>query len=303
MAVDLSERRVKVWLLYLKHMRGDRGRLNLNILREVCSFLHLRPNLLVDVTNSYIRFFDFQKETWKQKRTLKPHIQADGDSSWVVLEGGSVFICGGRGWGIGTTTAYVVGEGCAEQARMQAGRYGHGVLAYSNQVYVFGGYNEDYMDHCEKYDLQQHTWTDLPRMQEPRAFFNPCLFNGSIYLCGCPSSLLEALSPQTDQMLPFQLTMPVEDSNCCMYVENNLLVVHLNRLILKYRAGLTEQLVQTSTSSTQQECLWQNSQPVVNTALRRYYIVNSGKCYSVDMDTGVWGPAIDQGPPESCVIA
>ena len=79
MAVDLSERRVKVWLLYLKHMRGDRGRLNLNIIREVCSFLHLPPNLLVDVTNSYIRFFDFQKGTWKQKRTLKPHIQVDGE--------------------------------------------------------------------------------------------------------------------------------------------------------------------------------------------------------------------------------
>ena len=92
-------------------------------------------------------------------------------------------------------------------------------------------------------------------------------------------------------MLPFQLSVPVEDSNCCMYVEDNLLVVHLDHHILKYRAG--QQLVHTSTSSTQEEGVkWQNSQPVVNTALRLYYVTQHGICYSVSMDTGVVGPAI-----------
>ena len=35
-----------------------------------------------------------------------------------------------------------------------------------------------------------------------------------------------------------------------------------------------------------------NSQPVVNTALDVYYIVSQGSCYSVNMDSGVRGPAI-----------
>ena len=58
MAVHLSERRTKVWLLYVKHTRG---RLSLNILREVCAFLHL-TNLLAHVTESSIRFYSFQRE-------------------------------------------------------------------------------------------------------------------------------------------------------------------------------------------------------------------------------------------------
>ena len=62
MAVRLSERRAKVWLLYLKHTRGDRGTLSLNILREVCSFL--QPlYLLAHVTTFSIEFYNFQRET------------------------------------------------------------------------------------------------------------------------------------------------------------------------------------------------------------------------------------------------
>ena len=49
----------KVWLLYLKHTRGDRGRLSLNILRKVCAFLH--PLMLADVTESSIKLFNFQR--------------------------------------------------------------------------------------------------------------------------------------------------------------------------------------------------------------------------------------------------
>ena len=87
--------------------------------------------------------------------------------------------------------------------------------------------------------------------------------------------------------------MPVKNSYCCMYVEGNLLVVHLHKTILKYRAGQAEQLVQASRSSTGEEVMQQNSQPVVNAALRLYYIVDGfGNCYCVNMDTGVAGLAI-----------
>ena len=94
MDADLSPRRAKVWLLYLKHTRGDRGRLSLNILREVCAFLH-PTNLLVRVTKSSIQSFDFQRGTWKQPLALNPHIQTSAGTSWALLEGGRVFICGG----------------------------------------------------------------------------------------------------------------------------------------------------------------------------------------------------------------
>ena len=246
---------------------------------------------LVHVSKSFLRFFDFQRGAWKQPLPLNLHIQTDHSSIWVILEGGSVFICGG-GWPNGWSTVYVVGEGCVEQASMQVGRCHHGVLAYRKQVYVFGGMDLRDLNSCEKYQLQQHTWKLLPSMQAARNRFNPCLFNGSIYLCGYPNALLEAFSPLTDSMLPFQLSMPAALSDCCMYVQDSLLVVHLNNNVLKFRAGQAEQLVQVCTSSTQEKAIWQNSQPVVNATLRLYYIVQESSCYSVHLDTGVVGPAI-----------
>ena len=246
---------------------------------------------LVRVTNSYIQCFDFQTGAWKQQLPLNPHIHADWNSSWVMLEDGSVFICGGGSRGA-LNTAYIVGAGCEEQGNMCMARFAHGVLAYSNNVYVFGGANGDRLKSCEKYHLQEQRWTLLPSMQQPRCLFNPCLFNGSIYLCGFYSALLEVFSPHNEQMLPFKLSMPAgERSFCCMYVEDNLLVVHLNLHILKYRAG--PQLEEVSRSSTGESVIWQNSQPVVNAALRLYYIVQEGKCYCFNMDTGVAGPVID----------
>lgn len=292
MAAYLSEeRRAKVWLLHIKHTRGSRGNLSRNILREVCSFLH-PITLLVHVTESYIRSFDFRRGAWKQQCPLHFHIKADSGSRWVVLKNGSVFICGG-GRPAGWNTAYIVGNECAEQGQMHETRYWHGVVAYnSHAVYVFGGIGSrgDLVNSCEKYHLQQHLWTLLPPTQQTRARFNPCLFHESIYLCGIGSLLLEVFSPLSDQILPFRLSMPV-DSWCCMYVEENLLVVHLDYIILKFRAGQAEELVQVSRSRTQKSVKWQNSQPVVDATLRVYYIVQNESCYSVNMDTGVVGPA------------
>ena len=169
----------------------------------------------------------------------------------------------------------------------------HGVLAYSNHtVYVFGGVRGgSYLHSCEKYHLQQHSWTLLPPMKAGRAYFNPCQFNGNVYLCGCGSALLEAFYPPNDQMLPFQLSMPTY-SNCCMYVEDNMLVVNLDCNILKFRAGQAEPLVETSRQSTKEDVIWPNSQPVVNAALRLYYIIARDCCFSVNMDSGKVGPAI-----------
>ena len=71
-----------------------------------------------------------------------------------------------------------------------------------------------------------------------------------------------------------------------------MLVVHLCKNILKFRAGQAELLVETSRQSTETGVQWQNSQPVVKPALNVYYIVRNGSCYSVNMDSGVEGPAI-----------
>lgn len=134
----------KVYLLYFKYKRGDRGRLSLNILREVCSFLP-SPDLLIDITERYIRSFNFQTGTWKQPRP-HAHIQANRLSSWVVLEDGLMFCCGGAGHTgysshRGLKEVYIFAhDGAVKQmTNMRGARGTHGVLAYNKAVYVFGG--------------------------------------------------------------------------------------------------------------------------------------------------------------------
>ena len=111
MTVDLSEeaRRAKVWLLYLKHTRGDRGTLSLNILREICAFLH-PLYLLAHVTESSIQLFNFQTTTWAQV-PLTTLIQVDEWSRWVFLEDGRVFCCGGYAGWKGMMEAWMIGVG------------------------------------------------------------------------------------------------------------------------------------------------------------------------------------------------
>ena len=51
--------RKRVLLFYVTHMRGV---LSSNIVREVCTYI---PDyVLVQVTDKYLRFFDFQTLTW-----------------------------------------------------------------------------------------------------------------------------------------------------------------------------------------------------------------------------------------------
>ena len=121
MIAYLSERMTKVWLLHIKNTRGDRGRLSLNPLREVCVFLH-PINLLVRVTP--IANSSTSDRGLEAVIPLNPIIQANLRSIWVILESGSVFVCGGGGWGNVWSKAYI--NGWAEQAKMHKARYSHG---------------------------------------------------------------------------------------------------------------------------------------------------------------------------------
>lgn len=57
----------------------------------------LQPQtLLVHVTNSFIRYFDFQNSAWGEPIRLSSQIQISRGSRWVTLEDKRVFCCGGE---------------------------------------------------------------------------------------------------------------------------------------------------------------------------------------------------------------
>ena len=145
---------------------------------------------------------------------------------------------------------------------------------------------------CEKFQLPNNQWTNLPSMRAARSHFNPCLFGGIVYLCGYNSTIMEAFAPETDTFLPnVQIPVP-ENCNCCLYVDNDLLVLHQKSCIVKFAAGEGGQLVKRSQVTPPDVSKGQCSQPVVDKARGLYFIIYDGKCVCFNMETGVQGPSV-----------
>lgn len=123
-------------------------------------------------------------------------------------------------------------------------------------------------------------------MREAKFWFNPCLYNECVYMCGYPFQLMEALIPQTDSFLPLQCRLP-EYSNYCLYVHNQVLVVHSSQYITKFAVGQTGQLVQHSlTSSETAADKYSNSHPMVDPTCGLFFIFQGGKALCFNMETG-----------------
>jgi len=89
----VSTLRAKVWLLYLKRMRGVRGSLCANVTREVCSYLE--DLLVVQITPAFLRFFRCPTSKWGERVPLRTPINVNEDSSWIILEDERLFCSGG----------------------------------------------------------------------------------------------------------------------------------------------------------------------------------------------------------------
>jgi len=147
---------------------------------------------------------------------------------------------------------------------------------------------------CEKFQLANNQWTNLPNMKEARFNFNPCLFSGIIYLCGATSSgaaVMEAFSPESDTFLLVQIPVP-ESNVCCLYADNDLLVVNTAAFIVKFAVGQNGQLVQRSQVQSPSVQKYQNSQPVVDKTNGVFFTTYNGQCLRFNMETGVQGPTV-----------
>ena len=143
---------------------------------------------------------------------------------------------------------------------------------------------------CEKFQLPNNQWTNLPSMNEARWYFNPCLFGGIIYLCGY-SKTMEAFSPESDTFLPVRF--PVSESQpTCIFVNNDLLMVHSKSYLQTFAVGQDGQLAKRSEVRSAAVDKYHNCQPVVDKANGRYFITYEGKCLCFNMETGAQGPSV-----------
>ena len=134
---------------------------------------------------------------------------------------------------------------------------------------------------CEKIDFtSDRSWLALPSMREGKTNFNPCLFNGYVYVCGYGSSHIEAFSPQTDSFLSFQLEMP-GDNPCCLYIHNDELVVQSKSNISMFQAEETGKIIKYSHFVRDQDNAGHKSSncpPVVDRTRNIVFILQNGEC-------------------------
>lgn len=90
---------------------------------------------------------------------------------------------------------------------MRLSRRRPGLIEYKGNVYVFGGYREDYLKESERMNFDQRTWTDIEDMIIGRSGITPVVLEDKAYLAGDGSSLVEEYEFATDtyHLLSFKL--------------------------------------------------------------------------------------------------
>lgn len=148
MSVELmaiEAQRARVWLFYIKHIRGDAGTLGLKVIQEICGYL-LDCLKLVEVTRTFLRIFNCRTTAWGPKVFLKAIPKGDDCGTWAILEDGHLFYSGGMtsnlqtGTGGASVCAYLLGrDGAVEELpSILAARMSHGVIQVRD-LYIFGG--------------------------------------------------------------------------------------------------------------------------------------------------------------------
>ena len=97
--------------------------------------------------------------------------------------------------------------------------------------------------------------------------------------------MMEAFSPGANAYIPLNINLP-ENTHCCLFVDDNKLVVHSYQFVLKYVLNQANKLELHSSTRTPAVDKRQNSQPVVDRAARLVYMSQNGNCVVFNMDTG-----------------
>jgi hypothetical protein len=118
-----------------------------------------------------IFYFDFNTEQWiSVKNTNNQYIPKFVRST--ELPDGSFFLTGGEWQGEATDTAlHFINFNFIAKNQMLNRRKAHSAIYVKGHIYVFGGFGENgVLNSCEKYDMNQGYWSQLPYMKYSRAY-------------------------------------------------------------------------------------------------------------------------------------
>lgn len=126
-------------------------------------------------------------------------------------------------------------------------------------------------------------WRALPSMHEARADFNPCEFEGRVYLCGYSSDAIEAFDPGACVFHLLQVRLP-ESNAWLLVVESGQLLVLTDHYATRWevdRHHSLRQVKQTQHSGLGQIC---NAPPVLDSVNGLLYVAVVGMCFSISLE-------------------
>lgn len=123
------------------------------------------------------------------KMRIPPSLNLRMSAGWVELPSGQIFYTGGKENSTTyTSETFLIQIPSLEFTRlpdMRVTRMLPGVIYYKDSVYVFGGCNSNgNLKKCERYDLVEKCWVDLPDMQCMRSAFTITIVNDKFYIIG-----------------------------------------------------------------------------------------------------------------------
>jgi len=191
-------------------------------------------NYLAQVSDQHIYLYDCSTGGYLIKFAVPPEITTM--SSVLMLPSGSAFISGGAAPVSPFACEICPKTGLVSQLQnMLVPRYGHGTIYNCGCVYVFGGTSlQGRIGNCEALEMENKQWRPLASLQQARDFFNPCLYESSVFILGGRKTTLceqYSIPENTFTLLPFQVP---EGGQCTSLLISKSIVYLHKRQIIKF---------------------------------------------------------------------
>ena len=141
-----------------------------------------------------VEVFDISTGPSIQDSTTYPFLNTKRHSCGCVKIGNRVFVIGGHMIDCVLKSVECldldkdnISQGWTYKANMNTARYGFGVAAHDNYIYVFGGTIRygGFLSSVERYDVENDKWTTLnATMNQPLSFLSAVTVKNTIYLIG-----------------------------------------------------------------------------------------------------------------------
>ena len=274
----------KIHLLWVKRACASYGHLSVNILREIGLYLNYAAKLVCFTDKG----LEIHQLTTQRVSTLNPPYLIKGCivthmTEWEVLCVGS-YPSSASAVSVQLRTCVMRWE-----SPMSSARNSPGVITAAASVYVFGGYGSGYAtSNCQKLSIATRKWSQLPHMDQPRAYFTPARYLSEIYLCDAArhNFCVSSFDLNTEQ---FKVHSQIQqriwtNASLSLIVNDTLMVILQSRDILQWKLDCPEQV--TVLISPSKNCQGFSCTETVQIEKTVYWIdYNSKKLVKFDTDT------------------